>query len=648
MDKKKTGKRIKHFLSVFIPVLLLLLGGVFFTVLIKTGGTSSVLSGIRDLLWWLSGLLSLFGVLSIINDLISFAEKRYEQKKSAPTEKKEYTISKYFRPVIAFFKRSRTLKKKVSESPKETSEDIVRDIPEEINAVPSEIKNIKKADSASLDGKKEKNAFDKLRSFVFVLFVIATSVGLYFFCTKMFAAAPLLDTDTYKLGLVTTLYFIFYAVLLSIYTKMRATPEKKVTHRISGDVMKIVSFVSVLYAGIIAVESVLAVNAVALIPWILRAVTVYFTVAIVVDLIIAFLKGDLLNDIDYPLLPASEKDGEGVLDSDSVKARFSLKSIWSIKYALHLLPGIVLGVAAVLFLSTSLFVVQPGERAALYRFGTIDRDGIIEPGLHVKLPWPIDKVDVYDVDSISTIRIGYENPTGVDYLWTMSHGGEEYPLLTGNGNELVAVNIKLAYKINDLYSYVHTATDPESVLSAAAYESIMRRTVNTTLDAFLSVDRASLSADLKNELGEFSKARELGIEVVDVIIENIHPPVEVADVYQAVITASVDKETLITQAKGTATEDVNYAEYYKEQIINDALTRQAESVGAATGEMAYYYAALEAYKVNPECFKLTKFIDVQAKRIAGTKVYFFSPKTEQYIGSFVIGGTSKDVVVTDN
>ena len=481
---------------------------------------------------------------------------------------------------------------------------------------------------------------------MFVLIFAATGVGLYFFFTTMFKEVADLSGDKYSYGLLTTLYFLFYAVIMSVYIKLRRVPEKKAIYRISGDIAKIISALSIVYAGVIAVESVLAVNAIVVLPWVIRCVAVYLTIALAIDLIIAIMKGDLLDDLDYPLIPTGGGGADGVLESDSVRERFSLKSLWSIKYALRLLPGIALAIGAALLVSTMFYVVQPGEQAALYRFGKLDESRIADPGFHLKLPWPIDKVDYYNVDRVATVRIGYDNPTGTDYLWTMSHGGEEYPLLTGNGNEVVVVNIKLAYRINDLYSYVSTSSAPESVLSAVAYESIMRRTINTTLDAFLSVDRASLSYDLKEELERFTKDSKLGVEVVDVIIENIHPPVDVADVYQAVITASVDKAALITSASTEALQLVNYAKYYKEQLINDAQKKQADAVGAATGELAYYFAMMEAYKVNPECFTLTQYINVQSKRIAGAKVYYFSPKTEQYINDFILGGTAGSLVAS--
>ena len=123
MDKKKIGKRIKHYVSVFMPVLLLLLGGIFFTILTKTGGASSVLSGFKYLLFWLSGLLTLLGFLSVINDLITFAEKSYERRNELQTPKKERALFKILDPLTALFKKCFRTKKKASDLTNEESND---------------------------------------------------------------------------------------------------------------------------------------------------------------------------------------------------------------------------------------------------------------------------------------------------------------------------------------------------------------------------------------------------------------------------------------------------------------------------------------------------------------------------------------------
>src|SRR6185369_2637995 len=51
-------------------------------------------------------------------------------------------------------------------------------------------------------------------------------------------------------------------------------------------------------------------------------------------------------------------------------------------------PAVVL---AIVVASTAVFTVDETERAIVTRFGR-PLDGIAEPGLHLKLPWPVDSV----------------------------------------------------------------------------------------------------------------------------------------------------------------------------------------------------------------------------------------------------------------
>jgi regulator of protease activity HflC (stomatin/prohibitin superfamily) len=235
------------------------------------------------------------------------------------------------------------------------------------------------------------------------------------------------------------------------------------------------------------------------------------------------------------------------------------------------------------------------------------------------------------------MQIGYESSGSVNFLWTKMHDGGEYRLLIGNGNELVAVNMKIVYKISDLYSYVTKYSNPEAVLSAAAYEVIMHRTVSNTLDTFLSVDRSTLSAFITEEISKFCESEKLGLSVIQVIVESIHPPVEIAGVYQRVVSALIDKNTLIMAAKTKAEKNIIEAEQQSKVVVDNAKATQHKKISAAEKEMAIYYAAMEAHKVNPESFELTKYLNTYETVIKGNKLYVFSPGTENSIPDSVIG-----------
>jgi len=222
-------------------------------------------------------------------------------------------------------------------------------------------------------------------------------------------------------------------------------------------------------------------------------------------------------------------------------------------------------------------------------------------------------------------------------LWTQKHDIGEYMLLLGNGNEMVAVNLKIIYVISDLYSYITTCASAEAMLSAAAYNALMTRTINTTLDSFLNEDRNSLSASVLEELSDICDSKKLGFTVIQVVIENLHPPVDIADVYQKVISASVDKTTAITKARTYAEAKVIDAAKQSKRAIDGARAVRHDRTSSAQKEAAVFYAAAEAHRISPGSYELTKNLDVYEKIIKGRKLYVFSRGAESGISKFIMG-----------
>jgi membrane protease subunit HflK len=296
--------------------------------------------------------------------------------------------------------------------------------------------------------------------------------------------------------------------------------------------------------------------------------------------------------------------------------------------------------------------VEPYQQAALYHFGAFSESSIKGNGVHFKMPWPIDKVELYDVDRVKSITIGYEETLTTDYLWTQSHGGEEYKLVMGNGNELVSVNIKLAYRIDDLRSYITTAASPESIVTAKAYEIIMDKTIKTTIDKFLSVDRSNLSETIKKELNEYCVQDNLGMSINEVIIESVHPPIEIARVYQDVVSAGITKETTIINAEASAIQAITVAEKDAKTSIIDAQSNQSHKTAVAVADMAVFNAAFEAYKISPQAFKINKYLETYEKIIAGNKVYVFTPGVSTDLSRYIINSSgsngNEDITIYDS
>jgi regulator of protease activity HflC (stomatin/prohibitin superfamily) len=435
----------------------------------------------------------------------------------------------------------------------------------------------------------------------------------------------------YRAGILNAVLLLVIPCVCVSWLKMKKAGSYP-ADRISRDILTLFSYTALIYAAVIAASSVLKINFLIILPFVYYAVTLYLIVSLAVNIALSMLKGDILS-FDYSLFPGTGTRAKEKTENWNV----SLKSLYTIRYTLTILPALALSLIILLMLSTTIFVVQPHQQAAVYHFGKLDRSSIKSEGIHFKFPWPIDKITIYDVHRAASMQIGYESSGTADFLWTKQHDGGEYMLLLGNGNEMAAVNLKVMYVISDLYAYIKTCTNPEAVLNGAAYNALMSRTVNTTLDSFLSVDRHSLSVSVLDELSRFCAAENLGFSVVQVIVESIHPPVDIADVYQNVVSASVDKTTLITRAQGYAAAKVIEAHKQSRIAVEQARAMQHSKISDAQKEAAVFYAAGEAYRVSPGSFELTKYLDVYEKIIGGNKVYVFSPGVQNSISKFIIG-----------
>lgn len=497
------------------------------------------------------------------------------------------------------------------------------------------------------DGKKKRKNIDR-EKLVKVLYIIAVGQLLVRMCFTAFrysADQLLSNTHDYTMAEAAVLGIFAAAAFFFKSRVLRSTERASVTF---AGLYASAGVAFAVYAAVFAVTAVLKLKIYPYLSWFYRFCLVYIALMIAVGLVLSIIRREVPGEMNYGIyIPAvNVTRGETLADTLEKYTGLSLKSLWSIKLIGSALPGALLALAILLMLSTCIYKVEPYEEAAVYRFGALSEVSVTE-GLHFKLPYPIDKAEIYEVHRVKSVTVGYESTGGDDNLWNGTHASEEYKLLTGDGNELVSVNLKLNYRISDLTKYIKASSEPERILTAFAYETVLSHTAFTDLDTLMSVDRTSLSSTVKDEINARLKETDIGVNVDEVILESIHPPVEIADVYQSVVSAEVKKTTLITNAEREANSTVTNAEKTAKTSINDAKARQTEKVAAAQYDAAVFDAADEAYRAHPESFKLSNYLDTFVTAVKGKKMYVITPSAESSMNDFIINRTDGNVTVVE-
>jgi membrane protease subunit HflK len=358
------------------------------------------------------------------------------------------------------------------------------------------------------------------------------------------------------------------------------------------------------------------------IAYIITAIYYYASAMILVSVAVDIIRRELSTrpKITIPLPFASGDTKEfGVISFLEKNTGITMRGLWSMRLIKNVVPYSVIVVVLLFWISTGIVQVESYQEGAVYRLGKLT-DDTLKPGIHMTLPYPIDKVELYDTETVNKMTIGYAAKEDTDNLWTGTHGTNEHKLLLGNGNELVSLNLRVEYKISDLQKYLRTSSNPASILESQAYALITDRIISTNLETLLSVDRDAFTESYTNELKERFAEYDVGLEVVSVVLESIHPPLEIAAIYQQVIGAEIEAEEMITRAQSKANVKITAAEAEKEASINAANAEYYQKKATAISDVAEFNASVEAANGNPEAYHYYKYLNAMAQAYGKSKL----------------------------
>jgi len=253
----------------------------------------------------------------------------------------------------------------------------------------------------------------------------------------------------------------------------------------------------------------------------------------------------------------------------------------------------IVGVLLALWLALGIYQVQPGEEGVIRTFGRYT--ATTGPGLHYRLPWPVQMVTIVDVESIRRAEIGFRTTADGDKMDVV----DEALMLTKDEN-IVQVELLIQYRVGDSRDFIFNVQNPERVLLTTA-EVALRSTVgNMTIDAVITEERARVQDETREFLKRLLEEYGSGILVTDVRLQVADPPIEVRDAFQEVVRARADKERLINEAQAYANDVVPRARGEKQKQIENASAFKDQQVLLATGDAERFLAVLREYRLAPE------------------------------------------------
>jgi regulator of protease activity HflC (stomatin/prohibitin superfamily) len=268
---------------------------------------------------------------------------------------------------------------------------------------------------------------------------------------------------------------------------------------------------------------------------------------------------------------------------------FKVSHTWFYKLLEKAIAPLILFSIITLYLLSCIIVVAPNEEVIIERFGNPKNDAndvrLVGPGLHRKWPWPIDIAYKYPTKKVMELSIGFvagEKNNGKaghgPLLWGQQHYEEEHQLLVASkqtsissDDSAVPVGIVIAavpvqYRIKDLYSFIYKHKESEKRLEAICYRELTKFAASAKIEvddetdleqSLLGAGRTKAKNTLTREIQRAADEADLGVEIVFLGLQGIHPPTEVAADYQEVIGAVQTKQALILGAQANKNQSLS-------------------------------------------------------------------------------------------
>jgi len=276
-------------------------------------------------------------------------------------------------------------------------------------------------------------------------------------------------------------------------------------------------------------------------------------------------------------------------------------------------------------LTSSYYVLDPSQAAIVERCGVpLQKEAPIGPGLHFKLPWPIDQVKIAAVRHIHTIRVGpAAQDASVPLLWTRQHGYEE-PFLSAD-NSFFYPYASVNYTITNLHAYLFSQQNPGTLIKETANQIITREFLSHTFYDLATRHRATLETQIASRLQTRLNQLTCGVQISDVFLRDIHPPIPIAPAFENVIAAYQEKEQLINEAYGYRNDSIPQARGNAALQGTEADAYSRETVDEAAGRTRRKLLQLAAYKKAPAILHRTQYFTTMKKALAAQNLVLIDP-----------------------
>lgn len=275
--------------------------------------------------------------------------------------------------------------------------------------------------------------------------------------------------------------------------------------------------------------------------------------------------------------------------------------------------GLLIGLILLgVWLFTGFYTVDSAQRGVELRFGAYQQT--TKPGLHWHLPYPMETVELVDID---------KNRTATD----RTH------MLTKDEN-IIDIGVSVQYKIKNPENYLFNVylADYEPQQSVGTLYHVMRSAIRevigrNTMDGILKENRAGFAPDTLVVMQEILDQYKSSLHVIKVNLTYAEAPKQVKDAFDDANRAREDKDRYKNQAETYSKKVIPAARGTAARILEDATAYTSMVISKAKGDSSRFAQLAGEYQKAPEVTRERLYLETMEKVLSNNRKIMIDSKS---------------------
>jgi membrane protease subunit HflK len=290
------------------------------------------------------------------------------------------------------------------------------------------------------------------------------------------------------------------------------------------------------------------------------------------------------------------------------KLGLTIAALALLKKVLKCFCAVLVLILVLIYASRCVYTIGLSQEGIIERFGKpVNYERAVQPGIHFKFPWPVHEIIKIDSKTIRTKNIGnITDKSSFALLWTKKHGTET-AFISGDNNFFYPYLV-IHYRIKDVFKYRYNHIDPEILLDSATSRVITNIFSRKAFYEIVTFYRKQFELDTARTIQNKLDTLNSGLEIINVNMKDVHPPIFISSSFEEVIAAYQKKEELINKALGYKNESMPRARGTGAKLLKGAQSYVIDKTKRANGETLRFAMQLEEYN--------------KSRAVTAKKIYF--------------------------